>query len=220
MTNQKTYKENKVTNINMLPGDPQGSPDESLNSILVFIDEAFLSKLSQFFGNGKYIKFDRMKLSKLISEKEGNNLKSVFLYTAPPFLSTIPSKEEILRKEGYDKFIDAIRKDNIIVREGRCQRIKIGNDFIYNQKAVDMLLGLDLIFESVRNNVKKIILIASDSDFVPAIKRIEELGIKTVLYTFYEKKRDTRFSRSNHLIKSVYKYQLIKKEDFEKCKID
>ena len=47
-----------------------------------------------------------------------------------------------------------------------------------------------------------------------SISEIEKKqGIKTILYTYYEKKRDTNFSRSNHLIKSVHKYKLISKED-------
>ncbi len=43
---------------------------------------------------------------------------------------------------------------------------------------------------------------------------MEKLGIKVVLYTYYDKKRNSNFSRSNDLIKSVYKYVLLKKEDF------
>ena len=63
--------------------------------------------------------------------------------------------------------------------------------------------------------IKKIILISSDSDFVPVIKGLEEQGIKTILYMYYEKKRDTNFSRSNYLIKSVHKYVLLSKRDFD-----
>jgi len=48
---------------------------------------------------------------------------------------------------------------------------------------------------------------------------LERKGIKTILYTYYEKKRDTPFSRSNHLIKSVYKYVLLKKENFDRAEL-
>ena len=43
---------------------------------------------------------------------------------------------------------------------------------------------------------------------------MQEQEVQTILYTYYEKKRDTKFSRSNHLIKSVYKYVLLAKESF------
>jgi hypothetical protein len=46
--NPKIYKDNKISNTNMLPGDLKGSPDESFSKdTLVFIDSAFLSKLSK-----------------------------------------------------------------------------------------------------------------------------------------------------------------------------
>ena len=68
--------------------------------------------------------------------------------------------------------------------------------------------------------IKRIILISSDSDFVPVIKNLEEKNIKTILYTYYEKKRNTSFSRSNYLIKSVYKYVLLKKEHFDNAPLN
>ena len=47
--NNKIYKAEDNSNNSMLPGDPSGSPDESL----IFIDDGFRSKLSKHFGNGK-----------------------------------------------------------------------------------------------------------------------------------------------------------------------
>ena len=106
----------------------------------------------------------------------------------------------------------------IVIREGRCQRVKVDGKFEYNQKAVDVYLAMDLTNVITKYpNAKRIILISSDSDFVPVIKNLEENGIKTILYTYYEKNRDSNFSRSNHLIKSVYKYKLIQKEDMTSC---
>lgn len=65
------------------------------------------------------------------------------------------------------------------------------------------------------SEVKKVILIASDSDFVPVIKTLNKLNIKTILYTYYEKGRTAKFSTSNELIKSVHKYILLSKKDFD-----
>jgi uncharacterized LabA/DUF88 family protein len=192
-----------------------------MNETLVFIDEAFLSKLSKYFGTGRYIKFDRYNFSENLAAREGLKLKQVFLYIAPPFQGAIPSAEEEKKKEGYDKLVSKLKQKNIIVREGRCQRLKIDGEFEYGQKAVDILLAIDLMSVSKKYSlVKKIILISSDSDFVPVIQELESQNIKTILYTYYEKKRDSSFSRSNHLIKSVYKYVLLNKEDFENCPLE
>lgn len=214
----KVYKPFKVINNNMLPGDPCGSPDESFFSgeTLVFIDANFLSKLSKHFGKGNYLVYDLIKFSDYLARKQKLNCKNIYYYTAPPFQSDKPSEEEEKKKDGYDRFLNKLVKRGVIVKEGRCQRLKCNEDFVYKQKAVDVLLAMDLTNIPIKYpKIKRIILISSDSDFVPVIKNLEENGIKTILYTYYEKIRDTPFSRSNYLIKSVYKYKLISKEDFE-----
>jgi uncharacterized LabA/DUF88 family protein len=105
-----------------------------------------------------------------------------------------------------------LRFDKILFSESLCKKQKLA---CLNQKGVDVLLAIDLINVPIAfPEVKKVILVSSDSDFVPIIKQLENSGIKTILYTFYEKKRNTGFSRSNDLIKSVHKYALLKKEDF------
>jgi uncharacterized LabA/DUF88 family protein len=92
-------------------------------------------------------------------------------------------------------------------------------NFEYNQKGVDTLLTMDMMNLPLKYpNLKKVILIASDSDFVPVIKEINKFGIKTILYTYYVKGRKTRFSTSNELFQVVSKYVLITKEDFKQAK--
>lgn len=185
-----------------------------MDDTVVFIDEAFLSKLSSYFGEGKYLKFDRVAFSSILAIKEKLNCSQIILYISPPFQSSEPTKEEELRRKGYDNFINRLKEKEVIIREGRCQRLKVDGEFEYHQKAVDVLLSMDLTNVPLKYpNIKRIILISSDSDFVPIIKNLEEQNIHTILYTYYEKKRDSRFSRSNDLIKSVYKYKLISKED-------
>jgi len=177
-----------------------------MRSTLVFIDDGFLSKLSKFFGNGKYLKLHRKDFSEWICRSEGLVCGKVFIYTAAPFQSANPNKFEIKRKEGYDIFKKSLVEEGVVFREGRCQRLKIDGEFIYRQKAVDILLAMDLMNVSVNYpEVERIILISSDSDFVPVVEDLERKGIRTVLYTFFEKKRNTKFSRSNELVKSVYK---------------
>ena len=223
MLKQKVYKSASFDSISMLPGDPSGSPDESFfsggknNGTLFFIDEGFLSKLSKYFGKGKYLKFDKIGFVKELANKERLACKKIFYYLAPPFQSEPPTKKEESLKEGYDKFVKELREKEVIVREGRCQRLKIDGNFIFNQKGVDVLLTMDLALTPIKYpEIKKIILIACDSDFVPVIRSLKEFGIKTILYTYYQKKRNTNFSRSNDLIKSVYKYVLLSKENFDK----
>ncbi len=144
------------------------------------------------------------------------NCKNIFYYTAPPFQSSVPTSEEEKKNRGYGKFINKLKKRGVVVREGRCQRLKCDDNFVYKQKAVDILLTMDLMSVPIDYpKVKRIILVSSDSDFVPVVESLEEKGVKIILYTYYEKIRDTPFSVSNHLIKSVHKYVQLTKEDFD-----
>lgn len=254
MSIQKIYKSEVNSNNNMLPGDPKGLPDESFfnraKETSVFIDSNFLSKVSGYFGKGKYLVYDLITFSQNLAEKQKLSCKKIYYvrienhilqymvvnnltfnsehpknpmnkqegfsdYTAPPFQSPIPSKEEERKKDGYNRFVNKLKKREVIFREERCQRLKIDGKFECRQKGVDILLAMDLMSIPLKfSEIKKIILIASDSDFIPVINNLEEQGIKAILYTYYEKQRNTNFSRSNHLIKSVYKYVLLSKDDF------
>ncbi len=192
---RKIYKCLSTNNISMLPGDLQRSPDESfLRETSVFIDETFLEKLSKYFGEGEYLKFDKVNFSKNLARDQNLFCKHIFYYASPPFQSPSPTKEEEKKKDGYDRFVNRLKEKGVIVREGRCQRLKIDGEFTFKQKAVDVLLAMDLTNVLVKfPKIKRIILISSDSDFVPVIKNLEENGVKTILYTYYEKKRDTPF---------------------------
>lgn len=190
-----------------------------IEETLVFIDEGFLDKLTAFFGKGKRIKFDKFGFASRIAARQGLICKGLFYYTCPPFHSTRPSVEEIRRKRGYDSFISSLAKNPLVsVREGRLQKLIDENgDEKFSQKGVDTLLTIDLShLNEDHPNIKTIILVSSDTDFCPIIKDIRERnGIEVILYSYLERKRKSRFSVSNELIRCCSKYVSLRKEDFE-----
>jgi len=195
-----------------------------MEETLVFIDEGFLDKLTKIFGGGTRLKFDKFQFAKRISEKQNLFCRHLFYYTAPPFQGTPPTIKEKNMKEGYDKFIFALSKNkNITVKEGRCQRvINQKGEIEYKQKGVDTLLTIDLShLKEDYPNVKRIILVSSDTDFCPVIKDIKERrGIEVLLYTYFDKKRKSKFSLSNELISCCSKYLKLTKEDFDNAPLD
>ncbi len=197
------------------------SPDEfyKMEETLVFIDSGFLSRLSKHFGKGSYLRYNLIELAKNLALKQNLLCKHIFYYTAPPFQSTPIKKDEQIRKENYDKFMKKLKQNLLItVREGRCQKLRLSNNnFIFKQKGVDSLAVMDIMSVPLKyKNIKTIILIACDSDFVPVIESLKQLNLKVILYTYYEKSRNSIFSTSNELIKIVNKYVLISSEDFKK----
>lgn len=192
-----------------------------MEKAIVMIDAGFLSKVSFKLGEGHYFKYDLLKFSKKLSGKEGFIFKHLFFYNAPPFQSSVPTQSERKRKEEYDTFIRKLRGfgDDVTIREGRCQRLKIDGKYQYKQKGVDTLLTMDLMDLPIQNpKIKKVILIASDTDFVPVVERIQSLGIEVVLYTFFERDRRSIFSTSNKLLKTVSHYVKLRSSDFLECK--
>lgn len=187
-----------------------------MESTLIFIDAGFLSKLSKHFGEGKYLKHDIFTLSKILARRQGLFFEHIFYYTAPPFQSSAQSEDENKRKENYDTFVRALSMNKAItIREGRCQKINKNGKIDYNQKGVDTLLTMDLMCIPIKySKVRTILLIACDSDFVPIIKNLDSLGIKTILLTYFDKKRGSNFSTSNELMQTVLRCVQITKQDF------
>ncbi len=195
-----------------------------MEETILFIDEGFLDKLTKLFGGGIRLKFDKFNFAEKIAKKQNLFCRHLFYYTSPPFQGTIPTEKESRMREGYDKFINALSKNkNITIRQGRCQKIIDENGEIkYNQKGVDTLLTIDLgHLREDYPKVKKIILISSDTDFCPAIKDIKKRGdIEVILYTYFEKKRKSKFSLSNELIDCCSKYFRLTREDFTSCPLN
>lgn len=181
-----------------------------MEDCIVFIDGAYLSLVSKFIGKGKHLRFDIKKFSESLAEKENLNCREIFYYNCPPFQGTPPTNEQTKKKAGYDKFISKLRKAKINVREGRCQMINKE----YAQKGVDVLLSIDLVRKA--SEVKNFILVACDTDFVPAIKDIREKDkVQVILYYFKDK--NTKFSMSDHILSVCDKKVRLRKEDFEKA---
>jgi len=194
-----------------------------MEGTLVFIDAGFLSKLNKHFGNGEYIKYDIFEFCKHLAKKQNLFCKHIFYYTSPPFQSTPPMGDERIRKERYDRFISKISKNKLItIREGRCQRIKNDDgEFEFGQKGVDTLMVMDLFSVPLKfDDIKRVILILCDSDFVPVLKKLKEIGIKTILYGYHEKNRKSKFSTSNELMKIVDKFIFLTKNDFLNCPLN
>ena len=183
-----------------------------MKSTIVFIDAGYLSFISKYFGKDKPLKYKIEKFATNLAKSKDFECKKIYFYTAPPYQSSKPTKEENKRKANYDKFINKLRntKPLIIIKEGRCQ--KIGNT--YQQKGVDTLITLDLSRIPKKEGVNEIILLTSDTDFVPIIKDLKEDNINVILAYFTDKKRKSALSLSNHLWKVCKNKILIQKEHF------
>ena len=186
----------------------------NMNKTIVLIDSAYLSYVSKYFGKGKPLKYKIEKFVVNLCNELNFFCDEIYYYTAPPYKSSIPTDNEKQRQRNYDKFISKLKlvKPKIIVREGRCQKI----DNTFQQKGVDTLMTMDLLKLASQRKTDSIIILTSDTDFVPIIKDIRnEHNMQVILAYFTDKKRKSAFSLSNHLWKACNKRILIRREHFE-----
>ena len=185
-----------------------------MDKTIVFIDGAYLSFISKYFGKGKPLRYKIEKFAINLCNELNLFCEKIYYYTAPPYKSPIPADSEKQRQKNYDRFILKLKsaKPKIIVREGRCQKI----DNTFQQKGVDTLMTMDLLKIAEQRKASPIVILTSDTDFVPIIKDIREgHNIQVILGYFTDRRRKSAFSLSNHLWKVCSKRVLIKKEYFD-----
>jgi len=114
-----------------------------------------------------------------------DSLLRTYLYTSPPFQAENPTPEEKLRYQGFQKFKDYLdRQDSLEVRLGRTEK---RGPTVFTQKMVDVLLSIDLVELSAKSKINVAILLAGDSDFVPAIQKAKNNGAKVILFCSQKK---------------------------------
>lgn len=86
--------------------------------------------------------------------------------------------------------------------------MKSGKEAIYHEKGVDVNIAVDILTAAYEKKCKKIILISSDTDLIPAIKKAIEKGLE-VEYIGFE------HLPSKALINTCSSYRLLKKEEIK-----
>lgn len=87
------------------------------------------------------------------------------------------------RKEAHDLFTKEIENLNRwAIRLGKLQKRREGQKKFFEQKRVDVLLSCDMVRHSAAGHIQHAILIAGDSDFIPAVEATKESGVTLTLW--------------------------------------
>lgn len=145
---------------------------------VIFTDGEYLRKIFKKQGFNLHVpKFIQKVLE--LSGIEEKDLLRVYFYTSAPYQSANPNPEEKTRYKNFQKFEEFLKKqDSFEIKLGRTER---RNNNTYEQKMVDVLLSIDLVELSAKSKIDSAILIAGDSDFVPAIKKAKDNGVRVFL---------------------------------------
>jgi uncharacterized LabA/DUF88 family protein len=111
------------------------------------------------------------------------DLLRCYYYYCAPYMSAEPTEDELKRMETHTKFVHEIESlGRWAMRLGKLQKRWEGQREVYEQKRVDVLLSVDLVRHAAAGHIQHAILVAGDSDFVPAVEAAKEHGVTLTLW--------------------------------------
>ena len=152
-----------------------------VQSIAIFIDGAYLTKVLRNEFNHARIDFEALS-NAMVGE---TSLLRTYYYDCLPYLSNPSTPPERDRFNAIRRFHDALRLlPRFEVRLGRLEHR--GNDADGNprfeQKRVDILLGVDMVQLATKGHIREAVIVAGDSDFIPAISVAKSEGVIVRLF--------------------------------------
>jgi uncharacterized LabA/DUF88 family protein len=185
--------------------------------LAIFVDGGYLDSLAtDEFG----IRIDQSKLGeeirRIVAAKTPNSvdLLRTLYYDCLPYQSNPPTTDEKERFSKKRSYFDMLRNlPRFDVREGRLvfRGLDRSGKQIFQQKRVDLLLGLDFALLSGKRQITHVAVVSGDSDLLPAFKVAKEEGISVWLF------HGPRKSKKDG--SSTYAYELWQEAD-ERCEID
>lgn len=147
----------------------------------VFIDGAYLEKVLQHDHGRARIDFGRL----VAAIAGGDELLRAYYYHCLPYQSNPPTAEEKARYAARHGFFTALRHiPRFEVRLGQLAFRGLDNhgNPMFQQKRVDLMLGVDMALLAGKNRIAKMVLVSGDSDFTPAVEAVKNEGVLTTLW--------------------------------------
>lgn len=182
---------------------------------VVLLDGGYLDKVLEAF-NRLSIDYDRFS-DELCRRSGGFSRFRTYYYHCAPYQSNPPTDEERLRYANMSRFFNALRYlPRFEVRLGKLEMRSCPNcnDRRPRQKRVDSKLAIDLVRLAAKNQVKKAILVAGDSDHAPAVEVAKDESVlvtvwhlpnnsKTVAHEELKRLCDERYEITEELLRAV-----------------
>ncbi len=151
-----------------------------------------MSRIANFI-DGAYLDFllkDRFGLPRLdfhrLAERMADSIEILrtYYYHCAPYQGSPPTPEERDRFSRADKFHKYLeRLPRYEVRLGRlARRYDEHGNLTFEQKRVDIKLGVDMALLAGKNQITHAALLAGDSDFLPAVEAAKIEGVLIHLY--------------------------------------
>jgi uncharacterized LabA/DUF88 family protein len=151
----------------------------------LFIDAGYFDKLMQGAfadqqgGRKVAMPLDFKRLPGVLA---GEKPWRTYYYYAMPWVSDPPLPAEHAAFQGKQRFIDFLgRLPRWELRQGVVERRTSGKDVWFEQKRIDVMLAVDLVRLAWRGEIQRAVIVAGDSDFIPAIADARAAGVRVAL---------------------------------------
>ena len=162
---------------------------ESLTRIGVFYDGNYFLHVSNFY-NYFHPKKSRISISGLhefirskVSEEEGNDVQSCQIVDAHYFRGRLNAQEASARGHMmyYDRVFDDLLMSECVTTHYLPVRSIHGTRY---EKGIDVWLALEAYEMSMYKRFDVLVLIASDGDFVPLVRKLNTLGTRVMVLSW------------------------------------
>ncbi len=149
--------------------------------VAILIDGAYLEKVLKNEFNLPKIDFD--KLSHGMAR--GKEILRTYYYNCLPYQGNPPTDEERKRFANKQRFFTYLeRLPRYTVRLGRLayRGTDEKGEKRFEQKGIDTLLSVDMVNLAATRQISGVILLAGDSDCLPAVRVAKEHGVVVTLF--------------------------------------
>ena len=149
--------------------------------VAIFIDGSYFDITNRDECGGQKIDYSKFALK----VSGGIEILRTYYYNCLPYKQDPPIAEESARFAQAQKFHSALRGlSRFEVREGMLvfRGLNKKSEPIYVQKGIDIQLGVDLVLLSAKQQISHAIVIAGDSDLIPALCVAKNEGVLIHLF--------------------------------------
>jgi len=148
----------------------------------IFIDGGYLEKLMQKRFDS--IRIDMGRLSEVLAD--GSDVLRTYYYHCPPYLGPQSGDADHQRYQNKQRFFTMLNSlPSYQVRLGKLEFRgvdRLTDKPIFQQKRVDIMLGVDMVELAATRQIQRAILLAGDSDFLAVVEAVKRHGVRMVLW--------------------------------------
>ena len=150
--------------------------------LAIHIDGGYMANVAK--SAGVWVDFELLsaKVAATIREttEEPLDLIRTYYYDCLPYQSASPTLDEEGRRRRKSRFFNGLRElPNYAIREGRLtlQGVNQQGQPIFQQKRVDLMMGLDIARLAAKGQVTHTALLSGDSDLIPAVEAAQQEAV-------------------------------------------